>query len=158
MNEGWLCDSILKAQAHPSPMSMMPAFSPGPCRTRRLCVGNRFKCTREDLYEQCSLHMTLKIPSSVKDGSRPPRSCLMRSYSSGVMPWLRRISGVIARVVAEVVMEGNTIVAFSRGRAKSKGCGKQRFAGNGWLLVAHSATLAAVSDEQRASSRQICLY
>ena len=26
---------------------MMPAFSPGPCTTRRLRVGNRFKCTRE---------------------------------------------------------------------------------------------------------------
>ena len=30
-----MCDSILKAQAQPSPMSMMPAFSPGPWTTRR---------------------------------------------------------------------------------------------------------------------------
>src|SRR5258708_20637585 len=95
-------------------MSMMPAFSPGPCRTRRLWVGNRLRCTREDLYEQCSLHMTLKIPSSVNDGSRPPSKDLIRSYSSAVRPWLRRVSGVIARV-AEVVMEGNSIVAFSCG-------------------------------------------
>ncbi len=49
INEGWLCDSILKAQAQPSPMSIMPAFSPGPCTTRRLRVGKRFRCTREDL-------------------------------------------------------------------------------------------------------------
>ena len=49
MNEGWLCDSILKAHAQPSPMSMMPAFSPGPCTTSLLRVGSRFRCTREDL-------------------------------------------------------------------------------------------------------------
>ena len=30
-------------------MSMMPAFSPGPCTTSWLRVGSRFKCTREDL-------------------------------------------------------------------------------------------------------------
>ncbi len=49
MKEGWLCDSILKAQAHSPPMSMMPAFSPGPCITSLLLVGSRFKCTRDDL-------------------------------------------------------------------------------------------------------------
>src|SRR6478672_3312511 len=95
MNEGWLCDSILKAHAQPSPMSMMPAFSPGPCTTSLLRVGSRFRCTRDDLYEQCSLHITLKIPSSVSDGSRPS-DALIRSYSSGVMPWSLMISGVIA--------------------------------------------------------------
>src|ERR1700729_659139 len=103
MKLGWLCDSILKAQAHPSPMSMMPAFSPGPCTTRRLRVGNRFRCTREDLYEQCSLHITLKIPNSVIVGSRPPRSCLTFSYSSGVRPCSRTISGVMARVETVVM-------------------------------------------------------
>src|SRR5271170_3615007 len=103
MNEGWLCDSILKAQAQPSPMSIMPAFSPGPCTTRRLRVGSRFRCTREDLYEQCSLHITLKMPSSVMVGSRPPRSCLIFSYSSGVRPCSRTISGVMARVEAVVI-------------------------------------------------------
>ena len=34
MNDGWLCDSILNAATHPSPMSITPAFSPGPCTTR----------------------------------------------------------------------------------------------------------------------------
>jgi hypothetical protein len=59
-----------------------------------LRVGNRFKCTRDDLYEQCSLHITLKIPSSVSDGSRPSEA-LIRSYSAGVMPWSLMTSGVI---------------------------------------------------------------
>src|SRR3989441_9670488 len=70
-------------------MSMIPAFSPGPCNTWRLRVGKRFKCTREDLYEQCSLHITLKMPSSVIVGSRPPSSFLTFSYSSGVRPCWR---------------------------------------------------------------------
>src|SRR5258708_34411185 len=96
MNEGWLCDSILKAQAHPSPMSIMPAFSPGPCTTSLLRVGSRLRWTRDDLYEQCSLHMTLKMPSSVSEGSRPS-ALLIFSYSSGVIPW----SSMTARVRAE---------------------------------------------------------
>src|SRR5215831_16973402 len=113
MNEGWLCDSILKAQAQPSPISMMPAFSPGPCTTRRLRVGSLFKCTRDDLYEQCSLHITLKMPSSVIVGSRPPRSCLIFSYSSSVRPCCRRTSGEKAEV-KEVAMEELLLSHFSR--------------------------------------------
>ena len=31
---GWLCDSTLNATATPSPRSITPAFSPGPCSTR----------------------------------------------------------------------------------------------------------------------------
>src|SRR5689334_1507349 len=76
-------------------MSMMPAFSPGPCTTSLLRVGRRFKCTRDDLYEQCSLHITLKMPSSVSEGSRP-REALIRSYSSGVMPCSSTTAGVMA--------------------------------------------------------------
>ncbi len=38
--EGWLCDSILKATASPSPTSMTPAFSPGPWSTHGALVGN----------------------------------------------------------------------------------------------------------------------
>src|SRR5229473_3967852 len=108
MNEGWLCDSILKAQAHPSPMSMMPAFSPGPCTTSLLRVGSLFKCTRDDLYEQCSLHITLKMPSSVSDGSRPSEA-LIRSYSSGVIPWSLITSGVMA----EACIVGMGVLLFS---------------------------------------------
>src|SRR4051812_21171307 len=83
-------------------MSMMPAFSPGPCTTSFERVGSRFKWTRDDLYEQCSLHITLKIPSSVSEGSRPShfRTFL---YSSGVMPCSATTSGVIATAAAGVV-------------------------------------------------------
>src|SRR5580700_4746155 len=84
-------------------MSTIPAFSPGPCSTSLLRVGSRFKCTRDDLYEQCSLHITLKMPSSVIVGSRSPRSFLIFSYSSEVRPCCRRISGAKAGVM-EVVM------------------------------------------------------
>ena len=83
MKLGWLCDSILKAITYPPPISMMPAFSPGPCTTSFPRVGSFFRCTRELLYEQCSLHITLKMPSSVRLGSRP-RIASIFSYSSGV--------------------------------------------------------------------------
>ena len=35
MNDGWLCDSILKTAHRPSPMSTAPAFSPGPLHDAR---------------------------------------------------------------------------------------------------------------------------
>src|ERR1700756_2121200 len=74
-------------------MSTTPAFSPGPCTTNFPRVGNRFKCTLLDLYEQCSLHITEKIPSSVIFGSRPRIFC-MCVYSSFVTPCSAAISGV----------------------------------------------------------------
>src|SRR3954470_4351025 len=80
--------------AHPSPISMTPAFSsPALTSTPGPVVGNLRSSLREFLYEQCSLHMTEKIPSSVKFGSRP-RILRMRSYSSGVMPCLATRAGV----------------------------------------------------------------
>src|SRR5450755_4605916 len=82
---------------------MMPAFSPGPWTTSLLLVGNLFRWTREDLYEQCSLHITLKIPSSVIDGSRPSNSRLIFSYSSEVIPCSRMTSGVMVRVGEEAM-------------------------------------------------------
>src|ERR687890_1735684 len=68
MKEGWLCDSTLKAAHQPSPTSTTPAFSPGGTITRSPCVGSRFRCEREDLYEQCSDHITEKTPSSTYVG------------------------------------------------------------------------------------------
>ncbi len=47
MKDGWLWLSILKTTASPSPMSTIPAFSPGPCRTRGPFVGNFFRWIRE---------------------------------------------------------------------------------------------------------------
>src|SRR6185312_1481255 len=94
MNEGWLWLSILKTTAWPSPISMTPAFSPGPWITQGALVGSPRRWMREDLYEQCSFHIAEKIPSSVKLGTRPI-SLRMRSYSSGLRPWLATSSGVI---------------------------------------------------------------
>src|SRR6202035_4875353 len=94
MNEGWLWLSILKTQASPSPMSITPAFSPGPWITQRALVGSVRRCTFEDLYEQCSFHIAEKMPSSVMVGSRPISS-RMRSYSSGLRPCSATSCGVI---------------------------------------------------------------
>jgi hypothetical protein len=47
--EGWLCDSILKATARPSPTSITPAFSPGPCSTHGASVGSVFSSGLEFL-------------------------------------------------------------------------------------------------------------
>src|SRR3569833_3000209 len=94
MKLGWLWLSILKTTACPSPMSITPAFSPGPWITQGALVGRPRRWMREDLYEQCSFHIAENIPSSVKLGTRPI-SLRMRSYSSGVRPWLATSSGVI---------------------------------------------------------------
>src|SRR5271169_2293927 len=50
------------------------------------------------------------MPSSVMVGSRPPRSCLIFSYSSGVRPCSRIISGVISKA-EEGLIWGCSIVA-----------------------------------------------
>src|SRR6185436_1502992 len=94
MNDGWLCDSILKTAAKPSPMSTTPAFSPGPWMTRGPDVGRRARWTRELLYEQCSLHITLSTPSSAYVGSRPRRATT-RACSSAVSLCARTSAGVI---------------------------------------------------------------
>src|ERR1700719_2146464 len=84
-------------------MSTTPAFSPGPCTTSFPRVGKRFRWTLLDLYEQCSLHITLKIPSSVMLGSRP-RIFLTRAYSSDVRPCSAAISGVTLISVGAVAI------------------------------------------------------
>src|SRR5438270_3890447 len=94
MNEGWLCDSTLKAAHQPSPTSTTPAFSPGGTTTRSFLVGKRRRCTFDDLYEQCSDHITEKIPNSTNVGSRP-NNCLMRSYSVDVRLCAAITSGVM---------------------------------------------------------------
>src|SRR5256714_694831 len=99
MNEGWLWLSILNTQACPSPISMTPAFSPGPWITHGALVGRLRRCTREDLYEQCSFHIAEKMPSSVKLGVRPI-SLRMRSYSSGLSPCAAISAGVIFTALA----------------------------------------------------------
>src|SRR6266849_10274489 len=85
MNEGWLWLSILKTTASPSPISTIPAFSPGPQITRGPVVGRVRSQTFDDLYEQCSLHIAENIPSSVRFGVRP-RILQARSNSSALSP------------------------------------------------------------------------
>src|ERR1700750_1239564 len=75
-------------------MSITPAFSPGPWITQCALVGSPRRWIGEDLYEQCSFHIAEKMPSSVKVGTRPI-SFRIRSYSSGLSPWLATSSGVI---------------------------------------------------------------
>src|SRR3984893_19493002 len=88
----WL--SILNATASPSPMSMTPAFSPGPWITHGASVGSVRRWIFDDLYEQCSFHMAEKMPSSVKLGARPI-NCRVRSYSSGLRPWTATSAGLM---------------------------------------------------------------
>src|SRR5262249_19078878 len=78
-----------------SPMSTTPAPSPGPTNTHGALVGKRDRNTRDDLYEQCSDHMTEYIASSTSLGSRPSSSVTAAS-SSSVIPSCRcRGSGAI---------------------------------------------------------------
>ena len=72
----------------PSPPSTTPAFSPGPTRTHGASDGRRPRWTRDDLYEQCSDHMTAYMASSSSFGDRP-RISSMRAASSSVSPRAR---------------------------------------------------------------------
>src|SRR5215831_9886644 len=81
-------------------MSTTPAFSPGPTSTRGPVVGNPRRWRREDLYEQCSLQSTLKMPSSRRFGSRP-RSSRMRAYSDSLSPCCAMTSLLRAMSVEE---------------------------------------------------------
>src|SRR5450755_4686997 len=80
--------------AWPSPISITPAFSPGPWITHGALVGSFFSHTFEDLYEQCSLHIAEKMPSSTMVGVRP-MIFSRRSYSSGASPCSATTCGVI---------------------------------------------------------------
>jgi hypothetical protein len=61
------------------------------------------------LYEQCSLHITLKIPNSVRLGTRPI-FFLMLAYSSGVMLCVFSSSGVIPAGVGTAFADAGTAV------------------------------------------------
>ena len=106
----WL--SILKITACPSPISTTPAFSPGPRITHGACVGSSFSQRFDDLYEQCSLHITENTPSSVRLGARPS-TARMRWYSSGESPCWATISGVISVIGASGVV-GRSVLYQTR--------------------------------------------
>ena len=59
--------------------------STGPTRTPSPVVGSRFRCTRLDLYEQCSDHITEYMASSHEVGRRP-RICRISRYSFSFRP------------------------------------------------------------------------
>src|SRR6266540_5083132 len=105
MKDGWLWLSILKTAARPSPMSTTPAFSPGPWITCDASVGSFLRKVRELLYEQCSLHITENIPSSVRFGARPRRVTIFW-YSSSVSPCWAMRSLVMATGVCGRILEG----------------------------------------------------
>src|SRR5215211_5702108 len=99
MADGWLWLSMRRAAAMPSPTSTTPAFSPGPTSTASPSLGSRRTWTRDDLYEQCSDHMTEYMASSSGFGSRP-NTRAMSAASSSVRPSVRWRGGVIERTVA----------------------------------------------------------
>src|SRR5215468_10252691 len=116
--DGWLCDSILKVTAYPWPMSTTPALCPMPASralppfTGGALSANWRRYRRDDLYEQCSLHITEYSASSGSVGRRPSRSRI-RWYSSVVRPssrygWAR--SGVAA---ATATVSGPTTLTIS---------------------------------------------
>jgi hypothetical protein len=80
--------------------------------TRGPLVGSRRRCTREDLYEQCSLHITLKTPSSVYVGRRPSSSMTRENSSAESLCWRARAastrgsSGKCAERWAELGRDG----------------------------------------------------
>src|ERR1044072_5727677 len=100
--------------AWPSPMSITPAFSPGPQITHGAAVGSFLRWTRDDLYEQCSDHMTEKMPSSVRLGSRP-RAWRTRSYSSGERPCSAPVSGVMRGGMGRAALVGFGLFVGRRG-------------------------------------------
>src|SRR6202035_547229 len=107
MKEGWLWLSILNTTASPSPISTTPAFSPGPQITRGPVVGRVFSQIFEDLYEQCSLHIAEKTPSSVRLGVRP-RMASARANSSALSPISAARAGVMLEPPATIL----SLVAF----------------------------------------------
>ena len=122
--DGWLWLSILNATAHPSPTLITPAFSPGPCSTYGASVGSVLSTGRECLYEQCSLHNALTMPSSVNVGSRPSSPSSL-SYSNGVRPCSATNAGVMAGspgrgCTAEIVVlmhrPGRAVIRRAAGR------------------------------------------
>ena len=102
-------------------MSTTPAFSPGPWITRGPVVGRRDRCTRELLYEQCSLHITLSTPSSAYDSARPRRS------------WMRASSS--AESLCDRASSGVTLGSPGNGEGVREGCSEAFvgwFIGAGW--------------------------
>ena len=101
MNDGWLCDSILKTAASPSPMSTAPAFSPGPAapaarRSAASSGGRASSCS-------CSARTTSPRRCRARSGSargRGTRRCdrTRRASARGVREPVDRSSFSLARL------------------------------------------------------------
>src|SRR5450755_1835932 len=151
MNEGWLWLSILNTQARPSPMSMTPAFSPGPWITWAPLVGSVRRWTFDDLYEQCSFHIAEKMPSSVRLGSRPIRSST-RWYSSGLRPCSATNAGVILGSLG--ITLGRPLQRLDQPGEQPAPVGDAKRGFHVVLRVRHHAEhVAALVDEDRKSTR-----
>ena len=107
-----------------SPRSTSPAFSsPALASIRGPSLGKVFNQVIEFLYEQCSLHITEKMDSSVKLGTRPNIS-FMRSNSSGSKPKSLAVSTVVNCRCSNVILfilKGCAKLGKKGGRQKVKG-------------------------------------
>src|SRR4030081_2354857 len=129
-------------------MAMTPAFSPGPRSTYGAVVGSVFSSGRECLYEQCSLHSALTMPSSVKVGVRPSIAT-RRSYSSGVIPCSATSAGVITGSPGRGVTAGTSGRHASENRfeeAHAVTRSHQRAAG-AFRVRHHSEHVSALADD-----------
>src|SRR5450759_5684778 len=101
-------------------MSTTPAFSPMPTRSLAFISSVVFSlnCARwtfEDLYEQCSDHMTEYIASSAMVGRRP-RISRIRWYSSVLSPssaqgcWVSGVVKASSTVSTEVLLAASMLV------------------------------------------------
>src|SRR2546427_2220212 len=117
---GWLWLSILKTAAHPGATITAPAFSPGPCSTRRPRTGSRASTALECLYAQCSLHITPNIASSVRLGARPRRRQIS-SYSAGRSPVSARRSVTGSVCIASLALRARSGRERDGGRAPPRG-------------------------------------
>ena len=153
MNDGWLCDSILKTAARPSPMSTAPAFSPGPCSTR----GPWSAASSDGRASSCSCSARTTSPRRCRARSATARGrarATMRSYSSAVRPWRSRRAGSML-----IVRRSSTRRTARRERAqrpirRARGRPRCRARLAGALRVRHQADDVA---RARCRCRRCCV-
>src|SRR5262245_27658279 len=142
--DGWLWLSMRIATASPSPMSTTPAPSPGPTSTQGASVGKRPRYARDDLYEQCSDHMTEYMASSRCVGSRPSSSTTAAS-SSSVTPTCRCSTSAIGFDRTESRICQNGSAPFSDKSRYEMPSAKKKTA----MTDAHKAALAEGRNQAR---------
>src|SRR5215210_7266716 len=152
-----------RATAIPSPTSTTPAFSPNPASTHGAVNGRRPRWTRDDLYEQCSDHMTAYMASSRSLAGRPRRR-VMASASSSVRPSSRwRASGMQATYRRTVQSRIDLISPFHPVRirqmpaktASPKSMPAKTKRSRSPMSDSHKAALAEGRDQGRAVRRYL---